>query len=79
MKSSNLISKERWVCCPSCGKKVQKAWISYSDCACSCGLEFTACVTKHFVTTILHEKGDDMSMEDRIKTYLAELSKAMDI
>lgn len=73
MKNSNMESKERWVCCPICGKKVQKAWISYSDCTCHCGAEFTACVTKDFVTTILHEKGDKLSMEERITNYQKKL------
>ena len=74
MNSSNLESKrDRWVCCPICGRKVQKAWISISDCNCKCGTEFTSCVTKDFVTTILHENGDNISMQERIEKYVKQL------
>ena len=75
MNNSNLESKERWVCCPVCGRKVQRSWISVSDCNCSCGAEFTSVVTKDFVTTILHEKGENISMQERITQYMKQLQQ----
>lgn len=74
MNSNNLEIRERWVTCPICGRKVQKAWLSISDSTCNCGAEFTACVTKGFVATILHTKGDNLSMQERIDNYIKQLS-----
>ena len=75
MKQSNDTNKERWVTCLVCGKKVQKAYLSISDSTCSCGTKFTVCATKDFVTTIMHEKGDNLSMQERIEKYVEQLTK----
>ena len=77
MNSSDLEVRERWVTCPICGKKVQKSWVSISDMTCNCGTEFTACVTKEFVATILHAKGDNLSMKQRIERFAKQLTEVV--
>lgn len=72
-KITRLSDRDRWVSCPVCNKKILKTRVTNSDCVCSCGAEFTAFVSKDFVTTILHEKGDNLSITERLKRYQSQL------
>lgn len=76
--SNNDISKDRWVVCPVCGRKVTRTRLTYSDHICNkCGTEFMACVTQDFATTILHEN-DNLSMSERLLKYQQQLLKFAD-
>ena len=72
-KITRLSDRDRWVSCPVCNKKILKTRVTNSDCVCSCGAEFTAFVAKDFVTTILHEKGENLSMSERLNRYQQQL------
>lgn len=71
-------STGHWVNCPECNKRIIKAKVTSCDCVCGCGAVFTAYVTKEFVTTIMHEKGDDLSAAERLERYHHQLLQLAD-
>ena len=65
---------ERYISCPVCRRKADQAKLISKDYKCECGAEYTALVSKWFVTTILIDPEDkDMPLRKRLAKYQERL------
>ena len=69
MKTKINDNRERWIVCPVCGKKIQKARITYSEIRCECGTNITVLALKDFITTLIHDNDEIIPIEQRIREY----------
>lgn len=65
---------DRYISCPVCRRKADQAKLISKDYKCECGAEYTALVSKWFVTTILIDPEDkDMPLRKRLAKYQERL------
>lgn len=69
MKNRIINQGERWVVCPICGKKIQKTRMTNSEFRCDCGTNITVVASRDFVTTIIYNETDHLSIEQRLNQY----------
>ena len=65
---------ERYISCPVCRRKADQGKLISKDYKCECGAEYTALVSKWFVTTILTDPEDkDKPLQKRLEEYQKRL------
>ena len=65
---------DRYISCPVCRRKADQGKLISKDYKCECGAEYTALVTKWFVTTILTDPEDrEKPLQKRLEEYQKRL------
>ena len=63
---------DRYISCPVCRRKADQGKLISKDC--ECGAEYTALVSKWFVTTVLKDPNDkEKPLQERLEEYQKRL------